>query len=142
MDDGVAYVRALAGQFQESAVRFGSSFRRWSDSTESGRSLWDDAAGRDVYARFVDPHFALLSEAEPALALAVETQQAALAAATEAAGAAAQAATLVAQAAGAMRSALGYAATARTEAASAQSELSRARSMAQAVMATVSALGE
>jgi hypothetical protein len=142
MEDAVAYVRSLSTTFEDCATRFGSVSRRWSETTTTTRSMWDDSAGRDLFLRFLDPHHDLVSQAYPSAAQALEHQQAALGSMGRAVDAAQRSASDVAQAAAAGQRARSHAAAARQDVASARADISRTRMMAQDVMTRVSTLGE
>ncbi len=142
MEDVVAFVRNLTGTFEDAVIRFGTLSRRWSDTTTTTRASWDDGAGRDVFLRFLEPHSALIADAEPAAMQGVEHQRAAVELMARAVDAARQSSIEVAQAAAANRRAREHAAAARQDVASAAGDVVRTRQMAQDVESRLSMLGE
>lgn len=142
MEDVIAYVRNLTTTFEDAVTRFGALSRRWSDTTTTTRAMWDDGAGRDVFLRFLEPHYTLVADAEPAAAQGVEHQRAAVEHMTRAVEAANQSSAEVAQASAANQRARGHAAAARQDIASVASDVTRTRQMAQDVEVRLSSLGE
>ena len=142
MEDAVAYVRNLTRTFEDGVTRFGTLSRRWSDTTATTRSMWDDGAGREVFLRFIEPHHELITEAEPSAAQALDHQGAALDHMARAVDLAQQSSTEVAQASAACDRARSHAAAARQDIASVASDVIRTRQMARDVEVRVSTLGE
>ena len=142
MEDVIAYVRNLTTTFEDAVTRFATLSRRWSDTTTTTRSMWDDGAGRDVFLRFIEPHYALVADAEPSAAQGLEHQRAAVDHMTRAVDAARQSSAEVAQASAACDRARSHAAAARQDIASVASDVTRTRQMAQGVEMRLSSLGE
>ncbi|MCW5623981.1 MAG: hypothetical protein KIT73_04585 [Burkholderiales bacterium] len=141
MHDGIAHVRTLVTTADEAAVRLGAAARRWDDDADAARAMWDAAAGRTVFQRFLEPERAALASAVPALSTAVEGQRLALeraAVAAEAAMAATADAELAMVSANRARQ---QASAARGEIAVARGEAGRARSLTQSVTSRLGALG-
>ena len=142
MEDVIAYVRNLTTTFEDAVTRVGTLSRRWSETTATTRSMWDDGAGRDVFLRFIEPHYVLVADAQPSAAQGLEHQRAAVEHMTRAVDAARQSSAEVAHASAACERARSHAAAARQDIASVASDVTRTRQMAQNVEFQLSSLGE
>ena len=142
MEDAIAYARNLTASFEDAVTRFATLSRRWSETTTVTRSTWSDAAGREMFVRFLEPHYGLIADAEPLAAQTVEHQHAAIQGLTRAVDAARQSASEVAQSAASRERARAHAASTRQDVASVSGDVTRTRQMAQDVEARLSTLTE
>lgn len=142
MRDGVVYCRTLADRLHEAAERLGADGRRWRDTADAARATWDDAAGRDVFQRWLLPYETALGQAGQALLAAAEGHRAALVHADDAATAAGEAARHAAQALGTAQDATARATTVRAAAATARGDANFANGLAQQALAAANSLGQ
>ncbi|MBI1396985.1 MAG: hypothetical protein GC151_13490 [Betaproteobacteria bacterium] len=141
MHDGIVHARTLLTSASEAAQRVTLAVRRWEESTDHARSAWDDAAGRDVFNRHLEPQRSALQTALPAFGSAVEGLTYAIDRASLAEDAVSAAASDISLAAASIGRARNDASHARAEVATARSEASSATAIAQSVTGRINALG-
>ena len=141
MTDAITHARRLIDDAAEASMRYSAAYRRWTEDAGAVRLIWNDAAGRSMFERFLDPHHTLLDGAAPLFSMAIEGQREALGHAVSAIEEALIADNAAASAIREAADARHQAGTARGEVDMARAETRLAQSEAQIVVGKLNELG-
>ena len=141
MLDEIARARRSATALDDACARHGSASRRWAESADEARTQWDDAAGRALQQRWLEPYRPLIDGLHRRAQSAMEGHRTALDAAGRAVDAATRAADAVTRATSALRQARADASTAQAEIGTAVLETASTRQLASYVSERLSSLG-
>ena len=141
MLDAMARARRSAASLEDACARHGSASRRWAETADEARAQWDDATGRALQQRWLEPYRPLIDGLHRRAQTAIEGHRNALDVAGRAVDAAMRAADAVTRATSALRQAQSHGAAARAEISTADSETANARQLASYVSERLSTLG-
>ena len=141
MLDEIARVRRSSAALEDACARHGSASRRWAETADEARVQWDDAAGRVLQQRWLEPYRPLIEGMYRRAQTVVEGHRTALDSAGRAVDAATRAADAVTRATFALRQAQTHGATSQAEISIAVSEAASTRQLASYVSERISSLG-
>ncbi|MBC7844437.1 MAG: hypothetical protein H7099_19155 [Gemmatimonadaceae bacterium] len=141
MLDEIARARRSSASLEDACARHGSASRRWAETADEARAQWDDAAGRALQQRWLEPYRPLIDGLYRRAQTAVEGQRTALDSAGRAVDAATRAADAVTRATSALRQAHVHGAAAQAEISITVSEAASTRQLSAYVAERISSLG-